>query len=35
LDGFLHDSAKGEQTLIWRAKRGVRYRVQSSENLSS
>jgi len=35
LDGFLHDPAKGEQTLTWRAKRGVRYRVQSSENLSS
>jgi cyclophilin family peptidyl-prolyl cis-trans isomerase/formylglycine-generating enzyme required for sulfatase activity len=34
LDGFLHDPAKGEQTLTWRAKRGVRYRVQSSENLS-
>ena len=35
LDGFLHDPAKGEQTLTWRAKRGVRYRVQSSENLNS
>jgi hypothetical protein len=34
LDGFLHDPAKGEQMLTWRAKRGVRYRVQSSENLS-
>jgi len=34
LDGFLHDPATGEQTLTWRAKRGVRYRVQSSENLS-
>ena len=33
--GFAHNPAAGAQTITWRANRGVRYRMQTSEDLTN
>ena len=35
MKGFAHNPVSRAQTITWRANRGVRYRMQSSEDLSS